>query len=676
MIIDNGGFGNAGGRIAMGNDLPHNFAPQSRLHLHQTTGNVFLRFTNNLTGAGALDGFVVGALNGTVNGDAALIQYEPNPVRFFIPDINVIGVSLERMQLTYGGQMGNGTADGLRIFNPGYINSTANVAFNAIDIYTGINNTTHIRFDNGGNIDTEQLLFKNTARVNGFWFNAAPTAVQYPTFKARYVFNIDSVEVMRIGTGLGMGSNVPPGPNAWNVNEGFVRIGEQPATAAPVDAGNRLEIDAFPNTLFSTPNPSCAGSTGFSGLRFTDLTSASAPCNNPPTTNVLSVDVNGDVILVPGGGLGFGGVCGNTNFMTSDFEIPMGTFNYVFTGQGIGTTSVGIGTAPGVCTPLPAKLTVNQSNGSLNSISILGRNSDPSSCAVMAINAGAGGTSTNPQVGGWFQTIPDQYAVVVPKNGGFVSIGYATTVTGPSFSWNGTFTTAVPTAMVDVAGSIYMGGLLVNASDVTLKHDVVTITNALDRVLQLRGVNFEWNTAEDSVMAGVHGGFIAQEVDTVIPEVVHTNANGIMSIAYSELIPYLVEALKEEHLRNDSLATRLDSLSNVVAGCCSSNARTSDHATNEQDVTLTNSESIVLNQNVPNPFAEQTTITYRLPESVVKAQMMFYDMNGKLIQVVDLDGRGAGQLNVFADDLSNGIYTYALVADGQVIDTKQMVKSK
>jgi len=56
--------------------------------------------------------------------------------------------------------------------------------------------------------------------------------------------------------------------------------------------------------------------------------------------------------------------------------------------------------------------------------------------------------------------------------------------------------------------------------------------------------------------------------------------------------------------------------------------------------------------------------------------MMFYDVNGKLIQVVDLDGRGQGQLNVFADDLSNGIYSYALVADGQVIDTKQMVKSK
>lgn len=91
---------------------------------------------------------------------------------------------------------------------------------------------------------------------------------------------------------------------------------------------------------------------------------------------------------------------------------------------------------------------------------------------------------------------------------------------------------------------------------------------------------------------------------------------------------------------------------------------------------MDNSESIVLNDAVPNPFAEQTTITFNLPESVVKAQMLFYDAQGRLIKAVDLESRGAGQLNVFADDLSNGIYSYALVADGQLIDTKQMVKSK
>jgi hypothetical protein len=74
-------------------------------------------------------------------------------------------------------------------------------------------------------------------------------------------------------------------------------------------------------------------------------------------------------------------------------------------------------------------------------------------------------------------------------------------------------------------------------------------------------------------------------------------------------------------------------------------------------------------------YAEQTTITYNLPESVTKAQLLFYDATGKLIKAVDLTGRGNGQINVFANDLSNGIYSYALVVDGQIADTKRMVKT-
>jgi hypothetical protein len=62
--------------------------------------------------------------------------------------------------------------------------------------------------------------------------------------------------------------------------------------------------------------------------------------------------------------------------------------------------------------------------------------------------------------------------------------------------------------------------------------------------------------------------------------------------------------------------------------------------------------------------------------SVVKAQLLFYDANGKLIKAVDLTERGKGQINVFANDLSNGIYSYALVVDGQIIDTKRMVKAQ
>src|SRR5574343_82677 len=64
MIIDGGNQTQPGGRIAIGNNLPNNFAPQSRVHIHQTGGgglnNTFIRFTTNVTNNTASDGFAIG----------------------------------------------------------------------------------------------------------------------------------------------------------------------------------------------------------------------------------------------------------------------------------------------------------------------------------------------------------------------------------------------------------------------------------------------------------------------------------------------------------------------------------------------------------------------------------------------------------------------------------------
>lgn len=230
-------------------------------------------------------------------------------------------------------------------------------------------------------------------------------------------------------------------------------------------------------------------------------------------------------------------------------------------------------------------------------------------------------------------------------------------------------------------------GLFYGPSDIMFKTNIDSITNASGIIAQLQPKQFWFDTTNTYNMrfsSSKQYGLIAQDVETIMPELVEMRTKPaeydsagnvvVQSVSYKTLnynafIAILIQGLQEQQ-------TQIDSLQSQISNCCSSNARTSGQANSEQDVTLTNVNSIVLNQNVPNPFAEQTTITYHLPESVVKAQMLFYDAQGKLIKAVDLESRGAGQLNVFADDLSNGIYSYALVADGQVIDTKQMVKTK
>src|SRR5690349_23083651 len=98
-------------------------------------------------------------------------------------------------------------------------------------------------------------------------------------------------------------------------------------------------------------------------------------------------------------------------------------------------------------------------------------------------------------------------------------------------------------------------------------------------------------------------------------------------------------------------------------------------------VTLSNREAIVLNQNSPNPFVEQTTITYKVPDAVKTAKIVFYNAHGERIKTVDISSRrarsdgsdgiaecaGQGRLFVFGDDLGDGRYTYALVLDERTV---------
>ncbi len=79
---------------------------------------------------------------------------------------------------------------------------------------------------------------------------------------------------------------------------------------------------------------------------------------------------------------------------------------------------------------------------------------------------------------------------------------------------------------------------------------------------------------------------------------------------------------------------------------------------------------------MPNPFADETTISYSLPNDGKKAQVIFYDLLGNVIKAVELTSNGDGSLRVFGSDLSNGIYTYSILQDGKVVDSKKMVKVK
>ena len=98
-------------------------------------------------------------------------------------------------------------------------------------------------------------------------------------------------------------------------------------------------------------------------------------------------------------------------------------------------------------------------------------------------------------------------------------------------------------------GNVVVSTTIVHSSDRRLKKNITTLDGALDKVLNLRGVTFEWKkdgTRNSNPQQGVQIGFVAQEVETVVPELVKTDSEGYKSVAYANVTALLIEAVKEQ----------------------------------------------------------------------------------------------------------------------------------
>ena len=109
--------------------------------------------------------------------------------------------------------------------------------------------------------------------------------------------------------------------------------------------------------------------------------------------------------------------------------------------------------------------------------------------------------------------------------------------------------TTTPTHKLEVNGSVAGVGPYQDISDARYKKNIFTLTEALDKILLLRGVSYEWRREENPAInfnSGRQVGFIAQEVEKVLPEAVTKDENGSYRLAYSAVVPLLVEAVKQQ----------------------------------------------------------------------------------------------------------------------------------
>lgn len=92
-------------------------------------------------------------------------------------------------------------------------------------------------------------------------------------------------------------------------------------------------------------------------------------------------------------------------------------------------------------------------------------------------------------------------------------------------------------------------------SDAKFKDNIVTLENALDNVLKLRGVSYTWKNGGARDI-----GVVAQEVEKIYPEAVNTAANGDKSVDYGHLVGPLIEAIKSQQTEIDALKAEIAAL--------------------------------------------------------------------------------------------------------------------
>ena len=90
------------------------------------------------------------------------------------------------------------------------------------------------------------------------------------------------------------------------------------------------------------------------------------------------------------------------------------------------------------------------------------------------------------------------------------------------------------------------------SSDVFLKKDIQPLLDPLGMIGKINGVEFNWKEDNKPDI-----GLIAQDVEKVLPGLVHTGQDGYKSIDYVRMIPVLVEAVKAQQAQIDSLKAQL-----------------------------------------------------------------------------------------------------------------------
>ncbi|HEX6227168.1 MAG TPA: tail fiber domain-containing protein [Chryseolinea sp.] len=250
---------------------------------------------------------------------------------------------------------------------------------------------------------------------------------------------------------------------------------------------------------------------------------------------------------------------------------------------------------------------------------------------------------------------------------------------------------AAPTASNQVrvgnTGVTSIGGQVswTTFSDGRFKKDIKEDVSGLDFINHLRPVSYvvektaldKFLNVSDSSNAGAETknvpmrqtGFVAQEVEAIVKKTGYVfygvdapkNDNDHYGIRYAEFVVPLVKAVQELSTKVEEQQQQIQLLLAQL------------DSKDETDKKLRVETGASLFQNTPNPFDSQTEIKMNLPENAGHATIMVYSLEGKQMKNIPVPDRGDVSVTILANEFSAGMYIYALVVDGKIVDSKKMI---
>lgn len=241
---------------------------------------------------------------------------------------------------------------------------------------------------------------------------------------------------------------------------------------------------------------------------------------------------------------------------------------------------------------------------------------------------------------------------------------------------------------VKVTGSLQ--GNVVNSAEVNAKstQTLRPINSALDGIASANPFMYIVRTQVPGIGTGVVPdsatltGTVAPTSDPVVsfgksyyaldvnavkqsfPALIIKDAQGNEYVNYTQLVPILVQAIKE-------LKTELDDLKEAVA---SSGTRKVNAATNIATNTLDEGWGSI-SQNTPNPFTGQSTIRVSVPDDASDAYVDILTLNGASLKRIPVSN-GLSEVSLSSFEFAPGTYLYTLVVNGKVSETRRMIVNR